>query len=310
MSIAVPSISWLNTPIDIDEQRFWKISKRVFITFVVLSVIVPILPVFELPREKREAVPPRVAKVLMEKRKLPPKPPLPAPAAQPKPTPEKELPKKQTDTPKPVVKKPPTPQKSVKERVSKVGLLAMRDELSSLRETPALKRITNPNQKISNAGSVSAIKEFKPKTQDVSKGSGGVDVSKLSRKTAETSLAQRELTKVESKLVSSGPEDSKGTSHNLTRSIEEIQLVIERHKNTFYMLYQRELRRNPTLKGKVLMSFSIDPNGQVLDCKVVESDLKSQKLLRKLVIKFKSIDFGEKDVETTQLLYPLEFFPS
>lgn len=287
------------------EQRFWRISKNVFIAFVVLSLVVPVLPVFELSREKKAEVPERVAKVLLKKKEQ---------RAQPKPIPQPEL-KKELPTQKKLPKKKdvkpkPRPTPTLKERVGKVGLLALKDDLAALRETPQLKRLTNPNKKLSNAGSKVAINEYKPVTRNVNKGSGGVSARNLKRETLQTTLAERKLSTVDSKLANLADADKKGDSRIAVRTIEEIRLALERHKGSFNILYTKQLRRNPGIRGKVLFELVIAPSGAVISCRVIESELNSPSLERKFVLKFKSIDFDEKDVETTVINYPLDFFPS
>ena len=287
------------------DQRFWRIAKKVFIAFVVLSLIVPVLPVFELSREKKAEVPERVAKVLLKKKEVRQQPkPLPQPEMKKETPTQKELPKKKDVKPKPR----PTP--TLKERVGKVGLLALRDDLAALRETPQLKRLTNPNKKLSNAGSEVAIKDYKPVTRNVNAGSGGISTKNLKRETLQTTLAERKLSKVDSKLANLADKDKKGDSRIAVRTIEEIRLVLERYKGSFNILYTKQLRRNPSIRGKVLFELVIAPSGAVVSCRVVESELNFPSLERKFVLKFKTIDFGEKDVETTVINYPLDFFPS
>lgn len=290
------------------DRRFWRITKKVFITLLVVSLIVPVLPVFEISREKKMEVPERVAKVLIEKRQQQqlPKPPAPLPQIEKK----KEIPTKKDSPKKQVTKPKPVKRPSVQERVSKVGLLAMRNELAALRETPELSRITNPNRKLNNAGSERAIHDTKPVTRKVSKGSGGVSTKNLSRETTQAQLSERKLTKVDSRLANLGEKNQKGDARIAVRSIEEIQLVLERHKGSFNILYTKQLRKKPGLRGKVLFEIVIAPSGQVISCKVIESELHDPALERKFVLKFKSIDFGEADVDNTIINYPLDFFPS
>ena len=286
------------------DRRFWRITKNVFIVFVVLSLIVPVLPVFELSREKKAEVPARVAKVLLKKKEQrQQKKNLPQPEA------KKTLPAKKS-VPKKKVKKKPKPTPTVKERVAKVGLLAFRDDLAALRETPQLKRLSNPNRRLSNAGSASAFKASKPVTRNVKSGSGGLGGKNLKRETLKTTLRENKLSKVDSKIAALADQDKKGDARGLVRTIEEIRLALERHKGSFNILYTKQLRRNPSIKGKVLFELVIAPSGQVVSCRVVESELSSPALERKFVLKFRSIDFGEKDVETTIINYPLDFFPS
>lgn len=294
--------------IDDIDQKFWRITRKVFIVFIVVSLIVPLLPVFELSREKQTEIPERVAKVLMQKRQQEKKP---VPLASPQPEKKKQIPKKKDAvTPKKTTKPKPKPTPTLKERVGKVGLLAMRDDLQALRETPVLKRISNPNRKLSSSGSVSAVKEYKPVTRNVSKGSGGVSTKGLKRETMQTQLAERKLSKVDSRLASLAEADQKGDARDVARTIEEIRLVLERHKGSFNILYTKQLRRDPGLRGKVLFELTIAPSGKVTNCRIIESALNFPSLERKFVLKFRSIDFGEKDVGTTIINYPLDFFPS
>ncbi|MDH5547932.1 MAG: AgmX/PglI C-terminal domain-containing protein [Gammaproteobacteria bacterium] len=316
MMAAIRWRGFANTQPDELDSRFQRIVLRVVAVFAIVSIVVPFLPVREIPREQQIKVPERVAKVMMERKQKiekPPEPkPLPLPPAPQPEKPKEPPPKKQVakaEKPKPV---PPTPkrQPSAKERVAKVGLLAMRDELAALRDTPELKRMTNPRRKLSNEGSVAAVKESKPVTRVVNKGSGGVSTDHLTRDTVQTALNERELTKVKSTIVTESEKDGKGSSRVARRSMEEIELVLERVKGSFQILYNRERRNNLSLRGTVLFELVIAPSGKVTSCKVMQSELNSPQLERKLVVKLKSVDFGERDVEETMVTYPINFVPS
>ena len=43
------------------------------------------------------------------------------------------------------------------------------------------------------------------------------------------------------------------------RTDEEIQIVFDRYKASFYRLYSRELRNNPTLQGQIVLRLTIEP---------------------------------------------------
>src|SRR5258707_843182 len=47
------------------------------------------------------------------------------------------------------------------------------------------------------------------------------------------------------------------------RTDEEIQIVFDRYKASFYRLYNRELRSNPALKGQSVLGLTIGPDGSV-----------------------------------------------
>jgi protein TonB len=55
---------------------------------------------------------------------------------------------------------------------------------------------------------------------------------------------------------------------------------------------------------------TISPSGQVLDCKIVSSELRNPELERKLAARIKQFDFGAKAVDTMVVTYPIDFLPS
>ena len=95
----------------------------------------------------------------------------------------------------------------------------------------------------------------------------------------------------------------------LGRSLDEITKVMTANQTAFFTVYQRELRKNPTLKGKVVFKIVIEPDGSVSECSVIDSELVNPGLERKLALRIKSINFGAKDVETTSVDFPIDFLP-
>jgi len=297
---------------DSNEKLFRKIILWVFVLFLLLSIVVPFLPVFEVEREKKEKIPPRIAKVLLKKKQPPPPKP---PAVVKKPKPEQSVPekKKQEKKPKKVAKKKKPSvkkKKAIQKKVNKIGLLALRSDLTDLHNDPVLERISNPKRKLVKSSRTKAKTSRSQVVKDFTKGSGGIDKSKLSNKTTKTVLADRSLTKVTSSIKTSGDETRRGDDRVNVRTIEDIRLILERHKGSFTTLYNRQLRKSPGLKGTVLFELTIAPSGQVIKCKILQSELNSPRLEKKFVIKLRSLDFGAKDVETTVIEYPLDFFPS
>ena len=295
-----------------EDRRFRRILIVVIMVFTAVSIAIPYLPVFKVEREKEIKLPPRVAKVLIEKKKI-------KKAPKPKEVIKKPKTEKKKPTKTPVVKpkkkvkkqtKPKVKKQTAKQRVLKKGLLAMSSELNALREDKVFQRLSNPNRKLIKGAKNSSKNTRASVVKNVSQGSGGIDSSKMLAKTSQTDLAQRETTKVESTLAAAAGDKREGKDYVNSRTIEEIRLVLERHKGSFTTLYNRQLRRSPGLKGTVLFEIKIAPSGEVLSCKIIQSELQSPKLERKFVTKLKSLSFGAKDVETTIIEYPLDFFPS
>jgi len=95
------------------------------------------------------------------------------------------------------------------------------------------------------------------------------------------------------------------------RTDEEIQIVFDRYKATLYRIYNKELRKDPTLRGKLLLKITIEPAGEVSLCLVESTDLGSDYLVTQIVDRVKRFNFGPKDdVPVTTILYPIDFLPA
>lgn len=95
-----------------------------------------------------------------------------------------------------------------------------------------------------------------------------------------------------------------------SRSREEIERVFDRNKGAIYSLYNRALRANPTLQGKVVLRLTITPEGVVSFCEVVSSELNDPELEQRLVQRILLFQFEAKDVESITTTKPIDFFPA
>jgi outer membrane biosynthesis protein TonB len=107
-----------------------------------------------------------------------------------------------------------------------------------------------------------------------------------------------------------GGSTQKGGSGKASRSLEEIRLVFERNKGAIYAIYNRALRDDPGLQGKLVLQLKIAPSGNLESVVVLNSELKSPELESKLLARIRSFDFGAKDVDTMVVSWPLDFLPS
>ena len=89
-----------------------------------------------------------------------------------------------------------------------------------------------------------------------------------------------------------------------------IELVFDRNKGAIFALYNRALRNDPTLEGKLVLRLTIAPSGQVTLCEVVSSELGDPDLEAKLVARIKLFRFDAKDVEAITTTKPIDFFPA
>src|SRR5712691_2411195 len=95
------------------------------------------------------------------------------------------------------------------------------------------------------------------------------------------------------------------------RTDEEIQIVFDRYKASFYRLYNRELRNNPAIKGQMVLRLTIEPDGSVSMCALQSTDMDAPDLATQVVGRVKTINFGAKDgVPAVTIVYPIDFLPA
>jgi len=95
------------------------------------------------------------------------------------------------------------------------------------------------------------------------------------------------------------------------RTDEEIQIVFDRYKASFYRLYNRELRNNPALKGQMVLRLTIEPDGSVSMCALQSTDMDAPDLATQVVSRVRTINFGAKDgVLAVTIVYPIDFLPA
>jgi TonB family protein len=245
---------------------------------------------------------------------------------------------------RPEANKPPGEKlENARARASGVGLLAMKNELAELHAAPAavqMNKDIKPGPGVGvgvgpgvGAGQGPGVPTRSLITSNATGGSGGINTAAYSRDTGGGGLAGRSTTLVEGvaggrggggpggtaqggggggtgKGAGPGGTLQKGTSGKASRSIEEIKLVFERNKGAIYAIYNRALREEPSLQGKVVLELKIAPAGQVTDLRIVSSELKSAELERKLLARIKQFDFGAKDVDAITVTWPVDFLPS
>jgi len=304
-----PDLSW--TIFEEDRRRFRKILQRVFLVCLLFALLIPFLPIPQIEREKAEALPPRLAKLVLERKQAK----LPAPAKTPVLKSAKKAPKlkkvKQKAKPKKIE---PKKIETARQKAQRSGLLAFADELAELRDNDVLKELQKNSSLIKSAERKTARVERSLITAGASSGSGGINTSKLSRGIGGSALAGRATTQVSSPVdeagTGQGDVSRSGGSRKASRSIEEIQLVFDRNKAAIYSIYNRALRKDPTLEGKVVLKLTISPDGRVVACELVSSELSAPGIERKLVARIRLFDFGAKEVETMVVTYPIDFLPS
>ena len=153
------------------------------------------------------------------------------------------------------------------------------------------------------------------KTATAGKGTGGIDTKQLAAATtgagaialesrAATVMKEVNLGVIDPKNASDSKVNAKGEA---TRSARELNVVLERNKGRIDNVYQRALRQDPTLGGKVVVRLTIAPSGEVQEVQIVSSEIQSDDFLAKLKTLLKGLNFGQRDTPTVIANYPLDF---
>ena len=308
------------------EDRFRTLLKRVTATVIGVALLLSFLPVADRDSSEIQEIPPRLARLMLEQEAPPPPPPVVAPEPEPEPIPEEpevvaEVPPEPEPIvepepiPEPVVEEPPPVDEAVvaRERASVAGLLPFAAELQALRDSDVTSSLDQ-----AEIGAVGAEEIAAPErsliTSSAGTRSGGINTAGLSRNTGGAGLQARATTQVESPVegfgVAGGAVQRSGESNRGSRSREEIERVFDRNKGAIFALYNRALRQNPSLEGKVVLRLTIAPNGGVTACEVVSSELGDPDLEQKLVQRVLLFQFEAKDVEAITTTKPIDFFPA
>jgi TonB family protein len=344
VSFREPELPWAGSPED--DQRFKRVLRNVWAIAIVLCLIVLFMPPV-VPDRKTQELPEQLTTMILDHVKQLPPPPVPEeikqsdlPKAEEKSAEVNPKEHKQKPAPEarnPVPDKAPGEIDAARHKVAGVGLLSMSKDLEELRGAPMAVQINpvKPGAGVGSgtgvgvgAGNEAGVPVRALITSNASGGSGGINTSGYSSNTGGGGLAGRSTTLVEGavgggggggagRAGSAGTQAGKtggtvqrGGSGKASRSIEEIKLVFEKNKGAIYAIYNRALREDPGLQGKVVLELKIAPGGNVLDCRIVSSELKSPELESKLLARIRQFDFGAKDVDQMNVTWPVDFLPS
>lgn len=286
-----------------DERRFRKLLLIIMLITIFLGAVVPLLK-RPVDRTKEAVVPERIAQLVKKKQ-------------EPKPVEQKPLEK--TDKKDEKVPSKTTPAETQKARAvaETKGVLAFKNNFADLIEDAPSN--LGAQARISNSGKAAAgdAPQRSMIVAQATGGSGGINTSNLSRQG--TGSGGQSITgsgmkfaRVESATGAGVADDrplSKGTGPS--RTDEEIQIVFDRYKSALYRIYNRELRNDPTLRGKMVLRLTIEPDGRVSACTVKSTDLNSPALSADIIDRVLKFNFGTKvGVPALTILYPIDFLPA
>jgi len=294
------------------DKKFRRVLGTVLLILGVLSLVWPFIPVPEPDPYDVTQIPPRIAQLLLEERPLPPPPPPKVKEAEPDNSEPEQVVEVEKE-PEPVPQPEPVPDREeIAREQAQAAFLPFADDLADLVDNELLNQVAD-NRTLSASVGGAVRNERSMITSKVGATSGGINTASLSRNTGGTSIAGRTTTRVESSVAgigSAGGARRSGSSGKASRSREEIELVFDKNKGAIFALYNRALRRDPTLEGKLVLRLTIDPSGIVSFCEIVSSELDDEELERKLVQRVRMFRFAAKDVEPITTTKPIDFFPA
>ena len=326
-----------------DDRRFYR---SLASSLMVSLIFGALLPMIELPLPKPfvpEDMPKRLAQLIrQEQAKLIPPPPVvpetppeqpepePEPVAEPEPSqqPVTETPPVAvaeaipSEEPGPLVPEVAATQPQPQKQVRKAGILAFRDKFASLAKDDVAARL-GADARYRDADDVSQASLRAMLTTNEPGSSGGINLSSLSRnvgggdgggpRSGSGSIQGVEVGRATSSIAAIGGGHrplAGGGGPGASRTDEEIQIVFDRYKASFYRLYNRELRNDPTLRGQMVLLLTIEPDGRVSMCNLQSSDMEAPDLAGQVVNRVLTINFGAKDVKALTIVYPIDFLPA
>jgi hypothetical protein len=320
-----------------ESERYFR--RAVFVALLISFLFGALIHLVKVPIPDRSAavvqIPERLAKLV--------KPELPKPPPKPKPVPkqaqEEAVPPEQQKPEKPPKGGAPAPEpakvaggggeevSAARKKAEHVGVLAFRNAFADLmNETPVARlgteaRLTNNSPRA--AGQAVAQRSLVA-MQAEGGSSGGIGNAVISRNVGSGggggfgigsgfgSGKGPGFARVESSIGGAGG-GPRPLSDGLAagRTDEEIQIVFDRYKASLYRIYNAELRKDPTLRGKMLLRITIETSGEVSMCKVESTDLASPELVANILERIKRFNFGPKEgVGRLTILYPIDFLPA
>ncbi len=310
-------LPWTST--SAQEQKYKRLLWTVLGVASVLGVIGWLLPLPEEDPYEVIEIPPRIAQLLLEEQPLPPPPPPPPEEEEPEPEPEDPI---EEPEPEQVVETEPEPEPEPEPEIDQTEVareqaraaFTFAEDLTDLVDNDLLETV-NDDRELTASVAEADRNERAMITSSAGSASSGINTANMSRNTGGTQIAARNTTQVESPVDGIGQNAAggarrEGTSGRASRSREEIELVFDRNKGAIFALYNRALRQNPTLEGKLVLRITIAPTGEVTACEVVSSELGDPELEQRLVQRVMLFRFESRDVESITTTKPIDFFPA
>jgi outer membrane biosynthesis protein TonB len=303
-----------------DDRRFRKSLGTALLICLLFVLIVPMIHLPIPAAEDAPKIPERVVRLLNESRPQPPPPPSLREEIKPQP-------KQQVAEQKPEPQRKPVPEKEAtqpqqpaetQEDSAPKGLLAFREKLAGIQDDQVVARLGAQAQ--INDAADSGRPERSMLTTNAPGSSGGINLAALSRGVGGSGANGNGMARVQVARATStiggigtpgGARPLGDGGPGMSRTDEEIQIVFDRYKAALYRLYNRELRKDPTLRGQMVLRLTIEADGSVSMCELHGSDMNAPELSAQVVERVRTINFGAKEgISAITILYPIDFLPA
>lgn len=306
-----------------EDDRFRKSLGASVLASLLLGLLIPFIDLPIPSRDDLIEVPERLVRFIQKEPQRPVPPPQPVreqrrdeelPEQKSEPDPQVE-PEVAPETQLAEVAAPEAELESARERLASTGLLAFRENFANIaRASPSVQ--LGADARIGNSGDSATGSPTRAMVATRGPGSsGGINLAALSRDVGVGGggggIEGVALTRVASSIGASGTSDRPLSAGAVAgRTDEEIQIVFDRYKAALYRLYNRELRKDPTLQGLMILRLTIEPDGSVSLCQLQSSDMDAPMLADQVVNRVTGFDFGAKDVPVVTILFPIDFLPT
>jgi hypothetical protein len=198
-------------------------------------------------------------------------------------------------------------------KAAKAGILAFRDKLAGLTQDKIAPRL-GAEARHGAGDDVGQTSARSLSTANTPGSSGGINLASLNRSVGGGDgiggmpgvAAGHATSSIASIAGSDRPKARSGAGSS--RTDEEIQIVFDRYKASFYRLYNRELRNNPALKGQMVLRLTIEPDGSVSMCALQSSDMNAPDLAAQVASHVRTMNFGAKEgALAVTIVYPIDF---
>ena len=299
------------------DKSFNKILAILLLGYLVVAVVVPFIEQVKIPREIKERPSAQLAKIMLKEKQLPlPKKVKPKVKKPIKKVKAKTKNKKKTK-PKEKLKQPTPVNKSelAKTKAHSSGLATMKDELFAMREAFTVTPVAST--KLNNSKSKATTIKRKLLAAATNKQSSQLTQAQLSKTVASDGISTKNTEQIrlgkeeilaDNNVLAANDNDAK--SSLAQRSEMSLRRTLESHKARLYALYNRALRKDPLLKGKVLFAIEIQPNGNISHVSIKSSALNNAKLERQLIVILRRIKFPVADVSVMTTIWAIDFLPN